>query len=280
MPKALIFCAVLLSISLGCSKSHKDAVNALNRGIEAHRSGQHDLAINWLDKAIAHDADFAEAHYTKGFVLALGKKNCKSAMGSFRAATDLDSGHAEAWYQLGKCYQASDAEDEALGAFKKTVKANRRHAAALYELGRISVDRGALAQADAYLRKSIVANHRSPHAFLALGRLYAQAGYLDSAEKVLREGLRLTGAHPMLENEMGVVLLDGGRHLEAIEHLERAVGSRVGIADFNLAVALLRKGDLSQGRRYLSGFLRDNSPETIDEDVLKLAQAVLDRIPR
>ena len=144
----VILCVAVLGATAGCSQTRKEAVNALNRGIEAHRSGQHDLAIDWLDKAIALESDFAEAHYTRGFVLALGKKDCMRAIDSFRAATEFEPNHAEAWYQLGKCHQDGDVEDEAVASFRKAVDSNRRHAASLYELGRLSVDRGALSEAD------------------------------------------------------------------------------------------------------------------------------------
>jgi hypothetical protein len=106
-------------------------------------------------------------------------------------------------------------------------------------------------------------------AWFYLGKVWYARGYDDKAEQALRS---VTGTLPAdLEAEkthlLANVLMHGGRYDEAVALLDAFQGSSdwVAYARFNLGVALVRKGQLADADRYLSGVgtMAATSPELL-----------------
>lgn len=106
-------------------------------------------------------------------------------------------------------------------------------------------------------------------AWFYLGKVWYARGYDDKAEQALRS---VTGTLPAdLEAEkthlLANVLMHSGRYDEAVALLDAFQGSSdwVAYARFNLGVALVRKGQLADADRYLSGVgtMAATSPELL-----------------
>ena len=106
-------------------------------------------------------------------------------------------------------------------------------------------------------------------AWFYLGKVWYARGYDDKAEQALRS---VSGVLPAdLEAEkthlLANVLMHGGRYDEAVALLDAFTGSSdwVAYARFNLGVALVRKGQLPDADRYLTGVgtMAASSPEML-----------------
>jgi tetratricopeptide (TPR) repeat protein len=81
---------------------------------------------------------------------------------------------------------------------------------------------------------------------------------LESAERVYRDGLRISGQHPTLLFNLGVLLQDAGRPSDAIEAYQAALREDPRFADchYNLALLLEASGNQRGAIRHMAAYRR------------------------
>lgn len=162
----------------------------------------------------------------------------------------LHGGRATALYNEDRREESLAAVDRALELAPGDPEWILLKARLLGELDRPAEGRALLSRID---RRSL----QYSRALAVRALLQRREGSLEASELSFREAYKYGMRGPVFENDWGLLLLDMGRNLEAVEHFESAIESD---ADFiearnNLAVALRRAGRLAEAERALEDAL-------------------------
>lgn len=93
----------------------------LNLGSSLAKQGRHEEAVEYLRKAIALDADLAEAHYDLGIVLTI-RGDLPDAVGHLRRALEVDPTYAKAHAALGIALVSQGVLPEAIGHLREAIR--------------------------------------------------------------------------------------------------------------------------------------------------------------
>jgi tetratricopeptide (TPR) repeat protein len=126
-----------------------------------------------------------------------------------------------------------------------------------YELG-LDLEATAIDESVAAYRKAIELDPELAAPYLNLGRLLHERGDLEGAEELYRRALRHCGPEPTAAFNLGVVLQDGERWLEAVDAYNQAIELDAGYADayYNLAAVYEHLGDGAVALQNLQAYRR------------------------
>lgn len=240
--------------------------------------GDYSEAIRWTEQAIKKDKKFADAYYNQGVAYreqALKTKNpadYQAGERAFRLATEANSRHYLANFELGNLYKNQGKLEEALIRYKVALEIQPSAADVWIELGSLYLMKGEHAKAQFALNKAIEANPQHPGVHLYMGLYYLQEKNYVLAEKELElarksqpedprilfnmayakfsqaEDLRgrsgATAARPLYEEAVR-------RYLEAIERFPTHTD-----ATYNLAYAYTRLEDAPHAVEWYEKTLR------------------------
>ncbi|MBR58769.1 MAG: hypothetical protein CMH54_12210 [Myxococcales bacterium] len=266
---------VVLLLAFGCSKKHKKVVALTNQGIRLLDTRATEESRQKFEQALAIDNNYASAHYHMGIALHFERK-LDRAVFHLRRATEIERDNVHAWYRLGKVHVDLGNLDDAETAFRQALRWDSEHAPSYFERAELLRQADDYSGADELYRAAIRSDPRTSKAFRRLASMYSRAGYLDLSVSVLTEGKRVNPEAIGLKNDLGVNLVRLGRYNEAISWLQQALGPDEPMARFNLAVALLRKGQIRDGAGQLKKFVRlGERDKRVDPDYLRTAKRVL-----
>ena len=127
-------------------KQPDDPLVLFNLGTLLVQQGDPQAAIEYLEKAVALQSDWAEAHYALGTAL-LHRERYREAINAFDEALELRPTYPEAVFNRGNAYAMRGIEsngtldyyelDCAVQAYKKAVQQRPGYPAALYNLGMV-----------------------------------------------------------------------------------------------------------------------------------------------
>lgn len=181
-------------------------------------------------------------------------------MGAYDSAVALSFSYlrhrqedAEAYNNIGLAYLGLGDTSRAVGSFRTAARYNPKLPHPYLNLAEIATAQGDHGAAVGYYRNAIEADSTFAAAYSGLAIRYTASNNSDEAEALLRTGLRKSPDHPILQANMGSLLLRLGRTEEAIPHLERAVHwqPHVAAVRINLAVAYLRLQRLNAAQEQL-----------------------------
>ena len=89
-------------------------------GLAYHYLTQYEEAVEWYDRAIDHNPDFAEGHYNKGVSLASAGK-IVGASTAYYAALHLEPGYSEARLNLASLFHGNGQTDEAIYHYERAI---------------------------------------------------------------------------------------------------------------------------------------------------------------
>jgi tetratricopeptide (TPR) repeat protein len=118
--------------TLALQPDHADALHLL--GVLAFQVGRHDVAIDLIDRAIAHDGTNPRFHSNRGLVLA-GLQRLAEAVTSYDRALSLRPGDAEVLYNCGNALLALGRPSDALDAYERALLATPDYTEALCNRG-------------------------------------------------------------------------------------------------------------------------------------------------
>lgn len=150
--------------------------------------GQHAIALQEVDVALAADANYAPAHNVLGLVQAELREDAK-AEASFRRAISLQRNYSEAHNNYGWFLCQRGRIDAAVAQFEAAL-ANPLYASperALTNAGLCSLKKGDLAAAESYLERAVRRAPNLPHALVALADVHARQGRLIQARNLLKQ---------------------------------------------------------------------------------------------
>jgi len=129
-----------------------DALHLL--GILAHQVGNHDLAVNLIERAVQQKADNAVAYNNLGEAYK-GAKRLEDAVRCYRQALALNPELPEVCCNLGNALKALGRLDEAAAAYRQGLAIKPEFALVHYNLGSLLKEQGRLDEAEASFREAL-----------------------------------------------------------------------------------------------------------------------------
>jgi tetratricopeptide (TPR) repeat protein len=132
---ALAFCGSVALAAGSSSRPAKDTrpgVSQYNSGVKLMKQGQYQKAQAQFEAALAKNPDMAQAHNNLGYSLRKqGPQNYDEALRHYDRAIALDANLAEAYMYRGVLYMLTGNEDKALEDHRTLTRLDRQLAVAL-----------------------------------------------------------------------------------------------------------------------------------------------------
>ncbi len=218
-------------------------------------------ARNALERALALNPGSAEAHASRGLLLAIYEWSWKDAEAAFRRSLELNSSYAPAhhWYSmnhLAMLGRLDEAEKEleasiqldplspvvregrgflclvrrdynsAVARYKEVIAGDPSYFKAHTSMGRAYLHMGDHARAIEMLEKGLSIDGEVPTTYGALGQAYGVAGLRSAACDVLEKLRRMASIRPVPSTCFGLVHLGLGDKRTALNWLEASVEKR------------------------------------------------------
>ena len=178
---------------LTVAPSHPDALDMM--GAVILQIGRADLALGWLDRAIAIRPASPAFHVHRAHAL-LGLGRAAEAEQACREALRLKRGDAEALQALGHALTDNGHYQEALTAYQEAARTKPDLPDVLNNLGTALHHANRLEDAARTLVRATVRSPRDPGAFINLSSISRDLGRFDEAETQLTTALRLAPSDP------------------------------------------------------------------------------------
>ena len=198
------------------SKAH------LQRGAEMEKAGLLDDAIREHEAALANDPDNVQAHVNLISLYGRAGDPAKAKQ-HFEAATRLNPGRSDAWYNYGVLLYMQKNFDEAEKAYLRALRTNPDYAEAHNNLGAIYEQLGRLPDAEKEFRAAITDRPDYPLARFHLGRILVHGQKYDEAVQQLQRALTPQDEKtPAYIYALGATYARAGDRARALEYLQRA----------------------------------------------------------
>ncbi|MDN0077462.1 tetratricopeptide repeat protein [Crenobacter sp. SG2303] len=223
----------------------------VNRGIMLKNRGRLDEALADLDRAIALHPNLAEAYYNRGNVR-LALNQMQAARDDFATAVRLNPHYADALANLGELLARDGAFAEAFPLLRQAVVLQADRPEFHDSLGNALSGLSRHEEAIAAYRTALQLNPSQPDVLAHLGNALAECEHYDEARQCFDLLLQAQPRHAQGLNAKSHMMAALGRYDEARALLEQALAIQpdFALAQFNLALLLLRQGDYVAGWRH------------------------------
>ncbi len=182
----------------------------------------HDEAIEEARKALELAPQSAIVNHVMGFVLNLAGRPSE-AVEPIEKALELDPSLTQALRTLAIVKAVAGKNDEAIEILKRALQRNPMDSGAILQLSVLYIDKGEHAQAVDLLAPYLQAAPQDVRALNNQGLALRGLKRFDEAHKVLKRASRLKDGDPLVLTNLGQVLVDLGRPIEARPLHEEAV---------------------------------------------------------
>ena len=139
-------------------------------------------ALRYFERAVDADPAFAEAHYN--LAMAYLEFRPSEAPNAFMRTIEADSSHGDAYYQVGRFYEAGEDTGEALEAYRRQVEVNPRHVRAQYRTGKLLFEAGRRGEAVQVFKELMrPRGDVDPVSYLEMARINQDAREFDAAQR-------------------------------------------------------------------------------------------------
>ncbi|HEY4311340.1 MAG TPA: tetratricopeptide repeat protein [Pirellulales bacterium] len=192
---------------LAVDPQQPDALHLL--GVMAHEAGQHDVAIDYIRRAIELRETASVFHVN-----------------------------------LGNAYQAQARRDEAVACFRRALTLNPDFPEAHCNLGNALRDQGKIAEAVESYHRALAIHRNYAEAHNNLGNAWQLQGRLDEAIACYRRALEARHDYAEAHNNLGTALLARQEPDEAVASYRRAIAAKTNYVEayYNLGIALNSQG--------------------------------------
>lgn len=166
-----------------------------NRGAEALQAGFLKDAVDWLQVAVAIDADLANAWVNLGVAL---RRNgdLEKAEQAYKKSLEADPRVYSAYQNLAALFRLQGREEEAKGFEMALENSPNRNPYTYLHLGDISLRNGRLKDAERFYRRAVNLGGDNPECLAALGQAAVASGDLKAARRLLKKAQKIDGSHP------------------------------------------------------------------------------------
>lgn len=230
---------------LQADPNQADALHLL--GLIAHQAQNHQLAIDYIRRAIVLKENAAAFHNNLGEVyVALGR--VAEAVACYRRVLELKPDWVEVHAKLGHLFNDNGQPDEAQACYRRTLELQPDNLEVLVNLGNIFKAQGNPDEAVACYRRVLQIQPDLAEAHNNLGIAYQDQRKLLDAEACYRRATELRRDYAEAHYNLGAVLSDQGRTVAAAASYRRAIELKPNFAEAynNLGVALKAQGQLDE----------------------------------
>jgi tetratricopeptide (TPR) repeat protein len=230
---------------LAVEPNHADAWHLL--GLIAHRTGSHEVAAEYIGRAIRLHGNVAAYHYNLGNTFK-DQGKLPEAVACYRRAGELEPDYVDAHNNLGAALRDLGKLDEAVACLRRVLELKPDYAAAHNNLANVLKDQKKLAEAVACYRRALELKPDFAEAHSNLGVALKEQGKLDEAVACYRRAVELKPDYVEALNNLGAALRDQGKPDEAVACLRRALQRNPDFTDAhnNLGNALKDQGKLDE----------------------------------
>ena len=129
-----------LAITVADDLIRKDSLASLDplyvKGIYYSNTRQYPQALETFEQCIRTDWKFTDAYIEKGIIL-YELKNIDEALQTFKMATTVSPGNADAYFWQGRCYEAAGKNEDAMDNYIRAYKLDRDFAEAKEAIDRL-----------------------------------------------------------------------------------------------------------------------------------------------
>ena len=225
--------------TLALQSDHADALHLL--GVIASQIGRHDVAVDLIGRAIAHDQTSSLYYSNHGLALA-GLRRFEEAIKSYDRALSLRPDNAEVLYARGNALVALERPHDALEAYQRAIRAKPDHAEALCNRGAVLAGLGRNDEALASYDRALAVAPGFGEALSNRGNALKALGRLDEALSSYDRALKARPDDAQALFNRGVTLHELKRFDEALASYDRALAVRPDHAE-----ALSNRGDALRG---------------------------------
>ena len=173
---------------LAVEPNHADALHLL--GVIAFQAGKHELAIEYIGRAVRVRGDAVYFHNNLGEAYR-ALHRIPEAVACYRRALELQPDFAVAHYNLGNAFKDEGKLEEAVACWRRALELKPDYAEAHSSLGNALKDQGRLEDAVACWRQALQLNPSYAEAHNDLGNALLDQGKLDEAAACWRRALEL-----------------------------------------------------------------------------------------
>jgi tetratricopeptide (TPR) repeat protein len=254
-----------------------DDPNALHLiGVIKVQSGQAEVGIDWIARAIAVNPDIAVYHSNLGKALSdIGRY--QEAVESCRRALALDPASVDTLVNIGVAHNQLGQTEAARASFREALSLNPGQADARANLGAVLWKSGQLDEAEVEYSALLLQDPKSMRAYLGLGAIRHEQRRFGQAARLTREALRLFPHSVDALSNLAITLLEMGRLDEAEAACRDALRLN---PDFpaalsNLGLILTQRGLFDEGETYLRRAV-ELAPD-MERNLANLASALVER---
>ena len=150
-------------------------------------------------------------------------QNYKVAIDDFQKAVELNSGYAEAYYNLGVSYGDLGEIESAKKAYKNALRINNNYPTAQNNLGQILFTQGEFKESISYFEWALKFKPDFAEAYYNLGNAYLSLEDLHNAIKLLKKAISVKPDFADAYNNLGIAYLRTGEQELASEFFENAI---------------------------------------------------------
>lgn len=227
---------------LGVQPRHADALHL--RGLVAHQTGRHDVAIGFIQQAISLVPGRWDYHSNLGAAL-LAASRLEEAIAAQRTAVQLQPESAQAHFNLGGALRhRAEFFEEAITAYRRALELDPAYAETEMALGGLLRSRGDLAGGLAAYQRALRIKPDLVEAQIYLGNAFRDLGQMNDAIAACRRAVELNPRSAEAYSNLGVILQESGRSEEAVAACRRAIELKpdFAAAHSNLGEALVGMG--------------------------------------
>jgi tetratricopeptide (TPR) repeat protein len=238
---------------LAVEPNHADAWHLL--GVIANQRGKHEVAVEYLGRAIALKDTAAAFHNNLGEAYR-ALRSVPEALACYRRALELEPDYAQAHNNLGVALKEQGKLDEAVACCRRALELMPDCAEVHYNLGVAFEEQGKLDEAVACCRRALELKPDFALAHYNLGSALEEIGDLQGAEDsfraALRHNSRFAFAHYRLAKLLGGKLpqQDLAAQRRLLEEIELTDGQR-SLLHFGLAQVLDARGEYAEAAEHL-----------------------------
>jgi len=204
---------------LACDPNHPDGLHLL--GVIAYETGNNEVAVDLIGKAITRNGRVADFHCNIGAALhALGRLT--EAKTHYRRALRLNPKHAEAYNNFGNALKEQGKLQEAQRQFHRAMSVRPGYAEARANLGNVLLELGRSDEAIREYQEAIRLKPAFAKAHFSLGQVLASQGKGAEAADCYQRAATLDPGWVEAHRRLASLLRELGRPAQAAESFRRA----------------------------------------------------------
>ncbi len=238
---------------LAAEPSHADAWHLL--GVIANQMGEHEVAVEYIGRAIGLKSTTAAFHNNLGEAYR-ALRNLPQALACYRRALDLEPDYAKAHNNLAVALKDQGQLDEAVACCRRALELTPDSAEIHYNLGVAFEEQGKLDEALACCRRALELKPDFALAHYNLGCALEELGDLQGAEDSFRAALRHNSRFAFAHYRLAKLLRgrlpqqDLAAQRRLLEEIELADAQR-SLLHFSLAQVLDAQGEYAEAAEHL-----------------------------